>query len=309
MTLMLRFIFRWLWRTLILLLGIGILVFLVQVLWPDNNSRVTIFFVSLVIYCLMAYLVIPTLFRIYRVLAHPNHIPLYVTTVDGWPADPVNIAVVARNEKQFIKAMQQAGWYTADKATFKNSLREGWAILFNRPYPNAPFSTLFLFDKPFDIGFQKPANSNMSPRSRHHVRFWKLDAIPDAESGTASHIHISFWHNHLRHLLGLDKQVWIGAAIDDTGPIGLRWRNGQITHKNNPDTNAERDLIISDLDAAGQVYSTETIQAGEPFKFHGQTLGNKFLCDGTIKVIGIHQPIVAKLKQASRGKKPTSKKA
>lgn len=302
---MLRFIFRWIWRIVILLLGGTMLVLLVQVLWPDNNSRVAIFFVCLFIYCLMAYLIIPSLFRIYRILAHPNHIPLYVTTVDGWPADPVNIAVVAHSEKQFVKAMQKAGWYTADKATFKNSLREGYSILFNQPYPNAPFSDLYLFDKPFDIGFQKPANGKMSPRSRHHVRFWKLDGKPEEQPTKAAHIHIAFWHDQLRHLLGLDKQIWIGAAIDDTGPLGFRWRNGQITHKNNPDTNLERDLIISDLDAAGQIYSTESIQAGDPFSFHGQTLGNRFLCDGTIKVVGLHRPIVASLKKATRDVKAT----
>lgn len=302
MTLMIRFILRWVWRLAILLLGIMILIFLVQILWPETGGRVAIFFALLAVYCLMAYLVIPNLFRLYRVLAKPNHIPLFATTIDGWPADPVNIAVVARNEKQFVKAMQKAGWYTADKATLKNSLREGYAILFNRPYKTAPFSTLYLFDKPFDIGFQKPGNGKASPRSRHHVRFWHIE--PEKESGLKlPHDHLAFWHEKFKHLLGLDKQLWIGAAIDDTGPLGLRWRNGQITHKNNPDTNLERDLIISDLNDARQIYSSETIQAGEPFSFRGQTLGNKFLCDGTIKVVGLHQPVIAKIKRATKAKK------
>ncbi len=302
---MIRFILRWVWRIAILLLGIAILVLLVQTFWPDNGSRAAIFFALLGIYCLMAYLVIPTLFRLYRVLARPNHIPLYVTTVDGWPADPVNIAVVARNERQFIRAMKKAGWYTADKATLKNSIREGYAILFNQPYPTAPFSNLYLFDKPFDIGFQKPANGKQSPRSRHHVRFWRLDDSVDATKIT--HAHTTFWYEQLKHVLGLDKQLWIGAAIDDTGPIGFRWRNGQITHKNNPDTNLERDLIISDLENASQIYKTETVQAGEPFTFRGQTLGNRFLCDGTIKVVGLRRPIMAKIMDAPRRK--STKKA
>ncbi len=301
---MIRFILRWIWRFAILLLGIGILALLVEAFWPDKGGRLAIFFALLLIYCLMAYIVIPALFRLYRVLARPNHIPLYVTTVDGWPADPVNIAIVAKNERQFVKAMQKAGWHQADKATLKNSFREGYAILFNRPYPTAPFSDLYLFDKPFDIGFQKPSNGKMSPRSRHHVRFWRLDS---EKKEVATHRHITFWHDQFRHLLGLDKQLWIGAAIDDTGPIGLRWRNGQITHKNNPDTNAERDLIIEDLDIAGQIQTTENVQAGEPFAFRGQTLGNRFLCDGTIKVVGLHGPIAASIKKASR--KTVSKRA
>lgn len=297
---MIRFILRWVWRSAILLLGIAILIFTLHFTWPDSNSRVAIFFTLLAIYCLMAYLVIPMLFRLYRVLARPNHIPLYATTVDGWPADPVNIAVVAKNEKQFIKAMQRAGWHQADKATLKNSIREGYAILFNQPYPTAPFSDLYLFDKPFDIGFQKPSNGRQSPRSRHHVRFWHLEPEKERPIPHTLHAHITFWHDQFRHLLGLDRQLWIGAAIDDTGPIGFRWRNGQITHKNNPDTNAERDLIIQDLETIGQVQTIETIQAGDPFSFRGQTLGNRFLCDGTIKVIGINGPLAATIKQASK---------
>lgn len=298
---MIPFIFRQLWRVIIFLLGVSALYFIVAALWPESGSRVAIFVALLITYCLMAYFVIPALFRLYRVFAQPNHIPLYATTVDGWPADPVNIAVVARNEREFIGAMQKAGWHTADKATFRNSLREGYAILFNQPYPTAPFSDLYLFDKPFDIGFQKSANSKMSPRSRHHVRFWRLSAAPN--TGKKTHAHITFWHSQLKHLLGLEKQLWIGAAIDDTGPLGLRWRNGQITHKNDPDTNAERDLIIRDLKDANQVYKTETIQAGEPFTFRGQTLGNKFLCDGTIKVVGIRRPLIAKIKDVSKASK------
>lgn len=288
---MVHFIFRTIRRIMIFFLGVAAFGLIVTFLWPESNSRWSIFLVLMVTYCLMAYLVIPTLMRISHMLSRPNHIPLYVVTGDGWPADPVNIAVVAKNERQFIKAMQRAGWYTADKATFKNSLREAYSILFNKPYPTAPFSKLYLFGKPFDLGFQKPSNSQLSARSRHHVRFWKLES-PDEQK---EHAHFTFWHGHLKHLLGLDKQLWIGAAIDDTGPVGLRWRYGQITHKNNPDTDMERDLIISDLERVGQTYSVETIKAGDPFKFRGQTLGNTFVCDGTIKVIGLRGPISATL--------------
>jgi len=296
---MIHLFFRTLRRILIFVLGAGALSFIVASLWPKSNSRVAIFFALLATYCLMAYVVIPALMRLSHKLSRPNHIPLYVVTGDGWPADPVNIAIVARNEKQFIKAMRRAGWYPADKATLKNMAHEAYSILFNQPYPTAPFSNLYLFNRPFDIGFQKPSNKQMSARSRHHVRFWRLEPPEDPKA----HHHLHFWHTHLGHMLGLDKQVWIGAAIDDTGPIALRWRYGQITHKNNPDTNVERDLIISDLEDAGQIHTNETIRAGEPFTFRGQTLGNKFFCDGTIKVIGVKSPLIAGLSKPRKSKK------
>jgi hypothetical protein len=295
MDIVILLLLRILWRLLIFLLGVAVLFALVNILWPYSvTSRTTAFFALLLIYCLMAYLVIPALFRVYRILVQPHHIPLYAVTRDGWPADPVNIAVIARSEKSFIKAMHEAGWHKADKATLKTSVREAYSILFDRPYPTAPFSNLYLLGRPFDIGFQKPSSSSLSARARHHVRFWRIETLES--NGPHKHTHVAFWHKHLKHLFGMDRHVWIGAAIDDTGPIGIRWRNGQLTHKNNPDTNAERDLIIADLSSAQLVRTTETIQAGDPFTFRGQTLGNRFLCDGTIKVVNLRRPAIAKLR-------------
>ena len=48
-------------------------------------------------------------------------------------------------------------------------------IAFNSPYPTAPFSTLYLFARGQDVGFQKAIDS--SPRKRHHVRFWALGLV------------------------------------------------------------------------------------------------------------------------------------
>ena len=46
------------------------------------------------------------------------------------------------------------------------------AFVLNAPYPTAPFSTLYLFGRPQDVGFQEPIDD--SPRKRHHIRFWAL---------------------------------------------------------------------------------------------------------------------------------------
>lgn len=285
---MLGFIFRIIWRIGIFALGAVIVWLTIFKVFPYANEQLPAGIVLFLLYCIFAYVVIPALIRLFRVFIKPNHIPLYATTGDGWAADPVNIAVVARSRKQLINAMEEAGWYLADKTTFKTALRELYSILFNQPYPRAPFSNLYLWNQPFDLGFQKPGNDKMSARSRHHVRFWELNSTPD----DTAHPHFSFWHGHFGHLFSFKKKVWIGAAIDDTGPIGIRWRYGQLTHKNNPDTNKERDLIIRDLKMAHRVKSIDVVHAGEPFKFRGQTLGNTFLCDATIKVVGLKTPIL-----------------
>jgi hypothetical protein len=292
---MLGFLLRSLWRLIILLVGLS-LVWLIATIYPYAHSRIPTIVLLFSIYLFFAYVGIPMLIRLLRIFIKPNHIPLYTTTGDGWPADPVNIAIASRSEKQLTKAMHNAGWFKADKATFKNSLREVYSIIFNQPYPTAPFSNLYLFDQPFDIGFQKPANDKMSARARHHVRFWRLQ-ISVGEEQTA---HVGFWYRHLRHLFHSEKTIWVGAAIDDTGPIGIRWRSGQLTHKNDTNTNKERDLVINDLVNARHVRSIDTLYAGDPFSFRGQTLGNNFVCDGTIKIVELKSTLTSPLKRARK---------
>ncbi len=287
---MIRVILRSIWRLLILLAGASLLWFTIFKVYPYADTRLPAYVVLLLIYAFFAYIAIPTLVRILRLFYKPNHIPLYAITPDGWPSDPVNIAVVATSREHLRDAMVRAGWYQADKATFKKGLKTAYAILFNSSYPTAPFSQLYLFGRPFDIGFEKPANSQMSPRTRHHVRFWRLE-IPEDEKHTK---HFDFWHIKLKHLLGLEKEVWIGAAIEDTGILGIRWRSGSLTHRISADTEAERDLIISDLAAAHQVQTVDAVSAGEPFSFRGQTISkDSLICEGILSVVELKGPVSA----------------
>ncbi|HEX6462042.1 MAG TPA: LssY C-terminal domain-containing protein [Candidatus Saccharimonadales bacterium] len=288
---MVLIVFRVLWRIFIFLLGVYIIYFAIFRALPYFEAKLPLAIAVLLIYCLLAYAAIPALLRLFRLVIKPNHIPMYVTTPDGWPADPVNIAIVAHSKKHFIDAMVKAGWYTADPPTLKNVIREAISVIFRTPYPNAPFSKLYLFGRPFDIGFQMPRDANKSAHARHHVRFWRL-MLPEDDN---HHHHYHFWHKHLKHLLGTDKEIWIGAAIDDTGPLAITWRNGQITHRNDPLTDNERDFIINTLTQSHKIKRMSDIQAGEPFKFRGQVLRNKFICDGSIRVIELKNPLFINL--------------
>src|SRR5262245_8105549 len=84
------------------------------------------------------------------------------------------------------------------------------AIVFKSPYPTAPFSTLYLFARGQDIGFQKAIDD--SPRKRHHVRFWamRLAGVEDT-LGTAD-----FWLNTDRPAADA-RVLWVGAGTKDTG--------------------------------------------------------------------------------------------
>lgn len=274
---------RNLWRAVVLLIGLVTIWFTIFKIYPYADSRLPAFSVLIILYIAFAYVIIPGLIRILRLLDKPNHIPTYAITSDGWPSDPVNIAIATSSREQLIESMTKAGWHQADRATLRNNLRSLYAIIFNRAYPSAPFSQLYLFGRPFDIGFEKPSNDQMSPRTRHHVRFWRLE-IPTEDKRISD---FRFWHTKVKHLLGTEGEIWIGAAIEDISLVGIRWKNGSITHQINPDTDAERDLIISDLKAAKQIGAVDVIPAGEPLSFRGQTIrrGAKLICDGTLTIV------------------------
>lgn len=277
---MFRFLLRSLWRVLILLLGIGALWFIVTSLWPANGSRVMAFLALLVTYCLMAYLVIPNLMRLFHVFSRPNHIPLYVTTGDGWPSDPVNLALVVRDRQHLEAAMAKAGWHLADPLTFKTGLREVISILFNRRYPEAPLSTLYLFDRPHDIGFEIPTNKAGSARTRHHVRFWRLqEPVP----GTRNESHYLFWQEKLKNMFSPKREIWIGAATEEHRAIDIQWRTGRLTHGGRHLDELERDFIIETLTRARLVKNTTTSDPGEQLRFRGQQFRTFYISDGSIK--------------------------
>ena len=129
------------------------------------------------------------------------------------------------------------------------------AFLFNSPYPTAPFSTLYLYGRGQDIGFQKAINN--SPRKRHHIRFWAL-SLAHAESTLGN---ASFWLNTDRP--PDDACVhWIGAGTKDTG-ISLTRLTLQITHATDSDTNVERDYIVGELRKNRSIEAVKVYKAGE----------------------------------------------
>lgn len=284
---MYRRILRITWRVLTVILVILLASLTTFVVFPYLDRRLPVFPAILGAYIILAYFLLPLVSRFWRLVFRPDHIPLYCITGDGWPADPVNIAIIAKNKNQLIKAMAKAGWNKADDRTFITKLRLFKAYVMNSDYAHAPFTSLYLFGRNFDVGFQKPRNNSASPRTRHHVRFWRLDVLDDKHSH-AEHFH--FWKQLLRSITRRYKTVWIGAAIDDNKPIGIHWRDLQFTHGNDRDTDKERDLIIDDLTEAGLVRKELTVQAGEPFRFYGQIIGNQFICDGQIKIVTLKRP-------------------
>jgi hypothetical protein len=145
------------------------------------------------------------------------------------------------------------------------------AFVLNRPYPAAPFSTLYLFGRGQDIGFQKAIDG--SPRKRHHIRFWAMNLERGEDTlGTAA-----FWRNKDRPLLD-QPALWVGAGTRDTG-FSLTAFTFQVTHATDDDTNAERDFIVDELKRNGTIGDVTRHRQGE--RLHTGRV-NHYVTDGEV---------------------------
>src|SRR5262249_3990126 len=147
------------------------------------------------------------------------------------------------------------------------------AFVLNRPYPTAPFSTLYLFGRGQDIGFQQAIDN--SPRKRHHVRFWAMGVARAQQTvGTPS-----FWLN--ADCPPDDERVlWVGAGTRDTG-FSLPRLTFQVTHATDADTNAERDYIVAELTRNRVIGDVTSYRSGDDV---GTSRVNRYIADGDVAV-------------------------
>jgi len=235
---MMRLLIRALQRLAILGLGIVSVWLIVFVVFDFADRRLPWALALGLTYAIAAYVILPRIVRMGLKILQHKRVPRYTHTGDGLPGDPVNLALIGTFQ-QLRSAFASAGWSEADRLGVASSTRMVRAFVFNSPYPTAPFSTLYLFGRGQDIGFQKAIDN--SPRKRHHVRFWALSlARAEGTVGTAS-----FWLNTDRPPEDA-RVLWVGAGTRDTG-FSLTRLTFQVTHATDSDTNLERDYIIAEL--------------------------------------------------------------
>jgi hypothetical protein len=249
----LRFLVRLLQRIAILALG-ALAVWLIVFVFFEFDNRLPWILALALTYGVAAYGILPRVVRLGLKILQRKSVPRFTTTGDGLPGDPVNLALIGTLD-QLRAAFAACGWSEADPLDLASSWGMVRAFVLNRPYPAAPFSTLYLFGRGQDIGFQKPIGD--SPRQRHHIRFWAL-SLARAEEPMAS---ASFWLNTDRPPDG-DCVLWIGAGTRDTG-MSLTALTFQITHATDADTNAERDFIAGELQQHGAIADVTTLQPGQ----------------------------------------------
>lgn len=172
-------------------------------------------------------------------------------TAQGIPGDPLNLRVTGRQD-QLVCAFTRAGWYVADPVNVQSALRIGTSVLFQRAYPRAPVSPLYVHDQIQTLAFEK--DEGKSADKRHHVRFWRI---------------------------GTDD--WLGAATFDRG-VGLSLFTLQITHHIGPDVDAERDQAGRILEQAGARRTGAQTSHIAPGMWHRNGGGDRYRTDGAIGV-------------------------
>jgi hypothetical protein len=255
----------------LLVLGLGILtVWLIVFVFRFTDRRLPTVLALAITYGIAAYIVLPRIVRMGLKILRRKRVPGFTVTGDGLPGDPVNL-VLTGTLKQLRAAFELAGWSEADPLGLASSWRMVRAFLLKSSYPTAPFSTLYLFGRGQDIGFEKAIDN--SPRKRHHVRFWAL-SLARAETDLRK---VRFWLNTDRPP-DEARVHWVGAATRDTG-ISLTWLTFQITHATDSDTNAERDHIIDELKKNETIGEINSYRAGQ--KLASEHV-NHYVTDGEV---------------------------
>jgi LssY C-terminus len=269
-----RLLIRFVQRLLILALGIFSVWLIVFVVFDFADRRLPWALALAVTYGVGAYIILPRAVRMGLKILKRKKVPRYTITGDGLPGDPVNLVLVGTLQ-QLHGAFAAAGWSEADRLGLRSSWRMVRAFLLNSPYPTAPFSTLYLFGRGQDIGFQKAIDD--SPRKRHHVRFWALSLAREATLGTAR-----FWFNTDRPPDD-SRVLWVGAGTRDTG-FSLTQLTFQVTHATDADTNAERDFIIAELSNNRVISDVTQFQQGREMPVERV---NHYITDGEVALASL----------------------
>ena len=249
-----RLLIRLIRRLLVLGLGIFAVWFIVFVVFRITDQRLPWILAVALTYGVAAYVVLPRVVRMGLKILQRKSVPSFTLTGDGFPGDPVNLALVG-TFAQLRAAFARAGWTEADPLGLKSSWGMVVSFVLNRPYPTAPFSTLYLFGRGQDVGFQKAIDD--SPRKRHHIRFWALST----ERAERALNTAAFWLNADRPPAE-ESVLWVGAGTRDTG-LSVTKFTFQVTHATDSDADAERDFIIADLNRSGLIGEVRWHREGE----------------------------------------------
>ena len=171
--------------------------------------------------------------------------------------DMVNFVLIG-SEKQVQSAIDAANFHVADTDDKKAVLEAAMTTYENKDYLAMPMSTLYLFNRPQDFGYEQ-AEPIAMVASRHHFRLWKAPFT---------------WNG---------QTVWVGAGTHDIG-FAKDKRNGSVTHKIDPNVDGERENIGASLEKGGKVKSMSYYLPPNPVQDAKNATGDGYKSDGRILV-------------------------
>lgn len=208
-------------------------------------------------YGILAYILLPLAWTHYEHQKGLAGLPMVTRTAQGIPGDAINVGLVGSKD-DVLCAMHAAGWYPADPITLRSSFAIVGSVVLDRPYRDAPVSSLYYQGRAEDLAFEKP--DGRSADRRQHVRFWEV--LKRGDEG---------------------RPVWLGSATFDRG-VGLSHLTAQVTHHTAPDIDAERDQLTADLKAAKVVEAIYEVSGVGPTLNGRNGEGDRYYTDGEIKI-------------------------
>jgi hypothetical protein len=187
-------------------------------------------------------------------------VPRRVSDQAGHEGDMVNYALVG-SEEQVEAAFKAAGWVAVDKTVEDAVLHGILSTLSHEAYTEMPMSTLYLFGRPQDLSFARGDPLKVAAE-RHHLRVWKTDKTVGG------------------------RPLWVGSATHDVG-FEKDKRNGNVTHRIDPEIDKERDFLLQSFDAAGAFSSAAYVTPDDPMLKAKTATGGGFYSDGRIVVMAL----------------------
>ena len=172
--------------------------------------------------------------------------------------DMVNFVIVGE-QKDVQAALDAATWHVADTSDSGAVISAIMKTYDNKDYLAMPMSTLYLFGRRQDFGYEM-AEPIAMVASRHHFRIWKAPFT---------------WQGH---------EVWCGAGTHDIG-FAKDKRNGSVTHKIDSSIDGERDNIGASLQKAGKAKTLTYYLPKDPVQDARNATGDGYHSDGKLLVI------------------------
>jgi hypothetical protein len=187
-----------------------------------------------------------------------NGLPRRVTDQFNNLGDMVNFVIVG-SQKDVQSALAAADWHVADTNNTRAALNAVLQTYDSKDYLAMPMSTLFLFGRKQDFGYEM-AEPIAMVASRHHFRIWKAPFT---------------WKG---------QEVWVGAGTHDIG-FAKDKRNNSVTHKIDPAIDGERDNIGTSLQKSNKAKTFSYYLPSNPVQEAKNATGDGYHSDGQLLVI------------------------